>query len=237
MVHELTWLENAKRVPGLPIRDCTRIYYNHAQMCPQLSAIDVTEKTFFERLYLVLGLGTFGFWVNCLYASTTLSIHCTTISRFLSNFFPRMAPHYFWYTIHQVSDRVLVPSTRTRTGIDPAKIWNSVRYGTRTHLTWAPHVPLDWRTRTRTRIDPATIWTGVCYDRNWARNNLNRCLLWAPSLCEFLPKQSEPVFVMVHELIWHGHEGTGTRPDYLVNRHDKKIEGPFGAKICTEIEK
>ena len=33
------------------------------------------------------------------------------------------------------------------------------------------------------------------------------------------------------------NEGTGTRPDYLVNRDDKKIEGPFGEKNCTEIEK
>jgi len=48
------------RVPVLPIRDCARGYNNRAQMCPLLSAIDVTEKTFFERLYLVLGLGTFG---------------------------------------------------------------------------------------------------------------------------------------------------------------------------------
>jgi len=34
-----------------------------------------------------------------------------------------------------------------------------------------------------------------------------------------------------------GEEGTRTRPDYLVNHADKKIEGPFGEKICTEIEK
>jgi len=32
-------------------------------------------------------------------------------------------------------------------------------------------------------------------------------------------------------------EGTGTRPDYLVNRNDTKIEGPFGGKNCTDIEK
>ena len=34
-----------------------------------------------------------------------------------------------------------------------------------------------------------------------------------------------------------GREGTGTRPDYLVNHDDKKNEGPFGEKNCTEIEK
>jgi len=32
-------------------------------------------------------------------------------------------------------------------------------------------------------------------------------------------------------------EGTGTWPDYLVNRDDQKKEGPFGGKNCTEIEK
>jgi len=34
-----------------------------------------------------------------------------------------------------------------------------------------------------------------------------------------------------------GVEGTGTLPDYLVNRDDQKNEGPFGGKNCTEIEK
>jgi len=35
-----------------------------------------------------------------------------------------------------------------------------------------------------------------------------------------------------------GHdESTETRPDYLVNRADKKIEGQFGEKNCTEIGK
>jgi len=90
------------RVPGLPIRDCARGCNSRAQICSQLSAIIVTEKTFFERLYLVLGLSTFGPWINCPYAPTTPPIHFTTISRFPSNFFHRMAPQFFWYTIHQV---------------------------------------------------------------------------------------------------------------------------------------
>jgi len=34
-----------------------------------------------------------------------------------------------------------------------------------------------------------------------------------------------------------GGEGTGTWPDYLVNRDDQQNEGPFGEKNCTEIEK
>ena len=52
-----------------------------------MSAINVTAKTFFERLCLVLGLGTFGPWVNCPCAPTNPTVHITTISRFLCNFF------------------------------------------------------------------------------------------------------------------------------------------------------
>ena len=76
-------------------------------------------------------------------------------------------------------------------------IWTGDCYCT--HLTYSPHVPLDWKTRTRTRIKFATIWTSVCLlytnssdtvfscslglenanpHRNGGHNNLNRCLLW-----------------------------------------------------------
>jgi len=48
---------------------------------------------------LVLGLGTFGPWVNCPCAPTTPTIHCKTLSRFLCNFFPRMAPHFFFHNL------------------------------------------------------------------------------------------------------------------------------------------
>jgi len=76
------------RVLGLPIRDCARGCNNRSQMCLHLSTIDVIEKTFFERLYLVIGMGTFGPWVNCPYAPTTPTVYSTTISWFLCNFFP-----------------------------------------------------------------------------------------------------------------------------------------------------
>ena len=47
-----------------------------------------------------------------------------------------------------------------------------------------------------------------------------------------------PFFVLFwREEIIEWIEGTGTRPDYLVNRADKKIEGPFGERICTQIKK
>jgi len=83
------------RVPGLPIRDCARGCTNRGQSRPIMSAIDVTAKTVFERLYLVLGLCIIAPWVNCPCAPTTPTVHCTTISQFPCNFFPRMAPHFF----------------------------------------------------------------------------------------------------------------------------------------------
>jgi len=67
----------------------------------QLSAVRVTGKTLFERLYLVLGLRKIAPWVNCPYAPTSPTIHCTNISRFLCNFFQN-GPSIFGSTIHQV---------------------------------------------------------------------------------------------------------------------------------------
>jgi len=103
------------RVPGLPIRDCARNNNNRAQMCPKLSATDVTEKTFFERLYLFSKIGTFGSRVNCPYAPTTPTVHSTTISLFLWIFFPWMAPQFF---CHHDSPSNLTESQypRPRTG-------------------------------------------------------------------------------------------------------------------------
>ena len=90
------------RLRGLPIRDCARKYKNRTQICAKLIATYLTTKTIFERLYVVLGLETSGPRVNCPYAHTTPPIHTSTISRFLSYLFARMAPQFFWYTIHQV---------------------------------------------------------------------------------------------------------------------------------------
>ena len=88
------------RVPGLPIRHCARDCNNRVQICTQLSTIRVTAKTLFERLYLVLGLRKIALCVSCPCAPTTPTIQSTTISRFLCNVFPRMAPHFFcpWFT-------------------------------------------------------------------------------------------------------------------------------------------
>ena len=52
----------------VPLRDCARSCNNREHMRTQLSTIDVTGKTFFERLYLVLGLSAFETPVNFPYA-------------------------------------------------------------------------------------------------------------------------------------------------------------------------
>ena len=83
------------RVPGLPIRDCVASPNNRGPRWPKLSAIDVTVKTIFERLYLVSGL-------TPIYAPSQLSLcphtptaHSAAISRFQCNFFYPVAPHFF----------------------------------------------------------------------------------------------------------------------------------------------
>jgi len=91
-----------QRVPGLPIRVCARGCNNCVHTRAKMSAINVTKKIQFKRLYLVSGMSTFGPWVNCPYAPTTPTVHTTTISWFPCNFFPRMAPHFLVITIHQV---------------------------------------------------------------------------------------------------------------------------------------
>jgi len=96
------------RVPGLPIRVSARGCNNRVQMCAQLSAIDVTAKTLFECLYLVLGLRKIAPWVNCSYASTTLIVQCTTISQFLWDSARLLGES--WFT--KQSGRVPVPSSR-----------------------------------------------------------------------------------------------------------------------------
>jgi len=83
------------RVLGLPIGDCTRGCNNCDHTRPQMSAIDVTKKKLFARLYLVPGMGTCGPWVIWPYLPTTPTVHYTTISGFPCKFFSQMAPHFF----------------------------------------------------------------------------------------------------------------------------------------------
>jgi len=58
-------------------------------------------------------------------------------------------------------------------------------------------------------------------------------------LCRKMQKDQyflQPLIDDTVHLVSRG-EGTGTRPDYLVNRDDQKNEGPFGGKKCTVFKK
>jgi len=57
-------------VPGLPTRDCAESCNSSVPRCAKVSTIDVMNKTIFERLYLVQGLGTLHLRVKCPYVLT-----------------------------------------------------------------------------------------------------------------------------------------------------------------------
>ena len=57
-------------VPGLPIRDCAESCNSSVPRCGKVSTIDVMEKTIFEHLYLVQGLGNIYLRVKCPYVLT-----------------------------------------------------------------------------------------------------------------------------------------------------------------------
>ena len=89
--------------PGLCIRDCARGCNHCAQMRAQLSAIGVIAKTFFERLYLVLGLRKIALCVSCPCASTQLRhIISQPFLDFCAIFFPELPLIFLVITIHQV---------------------------------------------------------------------------------------------------------------------------------------
>ena len=92
------WYHIVRMVPGLPIRDCARSCNSSEHMRTTMCATHVTAKTFFERFYLVLGLRQIALWVNCPYAPTTLPIHITTISRFLSQL--SLCTHHSDHSLH-----------------------------------------------------------------------------------------------------------------------------------------
>ena len=94
------WTRAKTRVPGLPIRDCTTGCNNCAHMCAQLSEIDVTEKTLFERCISSR--------IGHIWALSQVSLCTHNPAHSLQDYFsisefPRIAPQFFWYAIHQVS--------------------------------------------------------------------------------------------------------------------------------------
>jgi len=72
------------------------------QKWPKLSAIDVTVKKFFERLYLISGLTPIDALCDCTLGTHTPTAHSRTISRFLCKFFPEWPIKCFYNTIHQI---------------------------------------------------------------------------------------------------------------------------------------
>jgi len=75
----------------------------------------MTEKTFFERLYLIPGLGTFGPGVNCAFGATLTH---------------RSLKNYFSINVKEISQSNLAESLNfTRLGPLPWQRWfHSLRY-------------------------------------------------------------------------------------------------------------
>jgi len=116
MIHQVIWpspgtLTEAPqtRVPGLPIRDCARGCNNCVHTRAQMSAIDVTKKILFERLYLVPGMRTFAPWVNCPYAQLRLFTPQLFLD-FCAIFFPEWPLNFWVIPIHQVISRYPPPN-------------------------------------------------------------------------------------------------------------------------------
>ena len=94
-------LQPEPRVPGLT-RDCTRDNNNCVNTRLPILALHMTKKILFESLYLVLGMSIFEPWVNCPYATTTPTVNCTIISRFMWKKIPTWPLIFFFITIHEV---------------------------------------------------------------------------------------------------------------------------------------
>ena len=98
-----TLFHGAARVPGLPIRDCTRGYNNRGQSRPMISAIEVTAKTFFERLYLLLGLREIALPMH-----PTTPTPTTIFSIFFAIFFCEWPLIFLVITIHEYCGQVSI---------------------------------------------------------------------------------------------------------------------------------
>jgi len=90
------------RVPGLPIRDCAGSCNRSEHMRTTVSAVYVTAKAFFERLYLVSGLSPFEPRVKCPCAPTPPPFAKQLFLDFCEIFSPEWPLNFFVITIHQV---------------------------------------------------------------------------------------------------------------------------------------
>ena len=82
------------RVPGLPVKNCARVSNNLVPRGTKVNAIDVTTKTFFERLYSGPGLTPIYALCNHALGAHTPTSHYTTISRFSVHWAPAFFCQY-----------------------------------------------------------------------------------------------------------------------------------------------
>ena len=147
-----------------------------------MNTIDVTVETFFERLYLVLGLRTIAPWVNCPYTPTNPNCSFSTYFSISVNFFFPNVPSFFWITIWQViwtspstlapvpnqtisfpttvPQPATLPSGWTRTGI-LSKIMRDPDPNSRPSDPFHPFLPLELTPDTRNRLLSSTTETRV----------------------------------------------------------------------------
>ena len=93
-------------------------------------------------------------------------------------------------------------------------------------------------------------WNVACSFHSWKFQRVDYYTAWSNST-KFVEKRDLPNHGQTcghrfADVIWRIPNptliespcgGTGTWPDYSLNRADKKIEEPFGGKFCTEIDK
>ena len=84
----------AQSLIGGPGTLCSRVVTS-VQRCAKVSAIDVTAQTFFERLYLVLGLAPIGALSQLSVCSHTPTVYSVANSQFPCNFFPKWPLIFF----------------------------------------------------------------------------------------------------------------------------------------------
>jgi len=98
----IPWLLVLWRVPGLPIRDCVGSCNSSVHKSTTVSEIDVTVKTFFKPLCLVLGLSPFEPRVKCPCTPTPPPYAQQLFLNFCEISFPERPLNFFVITIHQV---------------------------------------------------------------------------------------------------------------------------------------
>jgi len=188
-------LFNSTSVPGLPRKDCAGSCNSWVRRS-EVSAIDVTAKTFFKRLYLVLGLAPIGASSQLSLCSLPSSIYPTTISRFFCNFFPGMTPQFHLYKplkkkiqcrwIHAYLYRAMSKYISTHFMIQCTQ-WQLISMLTR-FLSRTQHISLSSSTEPLTR----SVREGVKKQQGHLYRESEECKCWGNTRagrCAFCPCQ------------------------------------------------